>query len=181
MWTSPCFKLGVDMPTLSHLDSEGRPGMVDVSAKPTTQRRALAESKLFMPPILAKLILDGDIQGKKGSVIQAAILAGTQAVKRTSDLIPLCHPLLIESCKICIDMTMEPTGSALATIQCEVGITGRTGVEMEALTGASVAALTLYDMCKAVTHEMRILDTRLLEKEGGKRLVRDGKASPVKL
>jgi cyclic pyranopterin monophosphate synthase len=170
-----CTELEVKVSDLTHLDENDCPGMVNVGAKAVTQRIATAESILDLPPELAKLILDGDIQSKKGSVIQTAVLAGTMAVKRTSDLIPLCHPLLIESCSIHIDLQMEPNGHALAHIRCEVGITGRTGVEMEALTGATVAALTMYDMCKAVTHNMRILETRLIQKSGGKRLIEGGR------
>ncbi|MDE0838792.1 MAG: cyclic pyranopterin monophosphate synthase MoaC [Kiritimatiellae bacterium] len=153
------------MTELSHVDENNRPRMVDVSAKDVTLRQATARTQIQVSDAIFSQISDGDIASKKGPVFQTAIIAGTQAVKQTSTLIPFCHPLAIEGCKI--QITTPQTN--LIEIICTVKIHGRTGVEMEALTGASVAALTIYDMCKAITHEMVICDTRLIEKSGGKR------------
>ena len=150
---------------LSHVDAANRPRMVDVGGKAVTHREATARSVVVVPPAVLALLAGGELQGPKGPVFQTAIIAGTQAVKRTSDLIPFCHPLPIESCRITI--TVNAAGEIV--IDCSVGVHHRTGVEMEALVGASVAALTVYDMCKAVSHDMRIRETRLLRKRGGKR------------
>jgi cyclic pyranopterin phosphate synthase len=114
------------------------------------------------------------MRAKKGPIINTAIIAGTMAVKRTHELIPFCHPLAIERC----DFTIEFVSPTELEVRCEVAISHKTGVEMEALTGAAVAALTVYDMCKALSHEIVITDVRLLEKSGGKRRVRGGKISP---
>ncbi|MBI2424387.1 MAG: cyclic pyranopterin monophosphate synthase MoaC [Candidatus Hydrogenedentes bacterium] len=149
----------------SHIDEQNRPAIVDVSGKEVTLRTATAECLLYLPPEVASAIDGGDIQTKKGPVFQTAIIAGTMAAKKTSDLIPLCHPLPIESCKI----TIEPADAEHLRIQCSVKVHHKTGVEMEALVGASVTALTIYDMCKALSHEMAIRETRLIEKHGGKR------------
>jgi len=150
--------------TFSHIDENNRPGMVDVGDKAVTRRTATAESVVRVPSEVMALLADDDIQTKKGPVFQTAIVAGTMAVKKTSDLIPLCHPLAIDQCAIAID-TEAPDRIA---IRCTVGVAHKTGVEMEALTGASVAALTVYDMCKAFGHDMVIETTRLIEKTGGK-------------
>ena len=147
----------------SHVDSQGNPTMVDVGGKEITARRAVAKSVVVLnKEILGHLTTD-EIHTKKGPVFQTAITAGIMAVKRTSDLIPLCHPLPVENCKV----TIEVSGLE-ALITCTVSVNGKTGVEMEALTGASVAALTIYDMCKAFSHDIVIKDTRLYEKTGGK-------------
>ena len=147
----------------SHVDSQGNPTMVDVGGKEITARRAVAKSVVVLnKEILGHLTTD-EIHTKKGPVFQTAITAGIMAVKRTSDLIPLCHPLPVENCKV----TIEVLGQE-AVITCTVSVNGKTGVEMEALTGASVAALTIYDMCKAFSHHIVIKDTRLYEKTGGK-------------
>jgi cyclic pyranopterin phosphate synthase len=148
---------------LSHVDSENNPGMVDVSSKKITRRNALAQAVVVLPEEVTALLENGDIKSKKGPVFQTAIIAGTMAVKKTSDLIPFCHPLGLEDCKIRIKITKNEL-----LIECEVAVTGKTGVEMEALTGATVAALTVYDMCKAMSHNIVIKDIRLLEKKGGK-------------
>lgn len=148
----------------SHLDESGRPAMVDVSGKPSTRREALARARVILPPEVLAHFRDGEIAGKKGPVFQTAILAGTMACKKTADLIPLCHPLPLDDIKIRIELDEERA----AVIECRVACHGRTGVEMEALTGASVAALTLYDMCKALSHAIVIAEVRLLEKTGGK-------------
>ena len=148
----------------SHLDKDNQPTMVDVSAKAVTERRAHASARVFMPQAVLDAIQGDDIQTPKGPVFQTAIIAGTMAAKRTHDLIPFCHPLGLESCKISIAMNAD----GAAVIDCRVRVHHKTGVEMEALTGASVAALTIYDMCKALSHDMVIGDIRLEAKSGGK-------------
>jgi cyclic pyranopterin phosphate synthase len=158
---------------LSHLDASNRPRMVDVGAKAVTARVAVAEAVVHFPAGVADALRAGGMRSLKGPVIDTAIVAGTMAAKRTHELIPFCHPLAIERCRIVAEFT---TDTELA-IRCEVAITHKTGVEMEAFTGASVAALTVYDMCKALSHEIVIEGVRLLEKTGGKRTVRAGKAS----
>lgn len=150
---------------LTHVDPESnQPRMVDVGGKELTKRSATARSIVFLPQIVRDQFAGGDIQTKKGSVFQTAIIAGTMAAKRTHELIPFCHALGIEKCSIRIEL--NDAGNVM--IECEAGLTGRTGVEMEALTGASVAALTVYDMCKALSQEIVIRETRLIAKSGGK-------------
>jgi cyclic pyranopterin phosphate synthase len=150
---------------LSHLDAQNRPAMVNVGDKPVTRRTAHAIAVISLPPELAALLKDGDIATKKGSIFSAAILAGVMGAKRTSELIPLCHPLALDDCQIQIDS--DPTAGEV-TIHCRVQTHAKTGVEMEALTGATVAALTFYDMGKAVSHGIVIKEVKLLEKTGGK-------------
>jgi cyclic pyranopterin phosphate synthase len=149
----------------THIDSiTGQPGMVDVNEKQVTKRKATAQSIVTLgADILAQLAGD-DIKTKKGPVFQTAIIAGTMAAKQTANLIPFCHPLALENCKF----TIEPLNDDDVIITCAVTITGKTGVEMEALTGACVAALTIYDMCKALSHEIVIKETKLVVKTGGK-------------
>ena len=154
---------------LNHIDEKNNPTMVDVSPKQTTIRVAHAQTIVKVPPILQAKLVNNEMQSKKGPVFHTAIIAGTMAVKRTHELIPFCHPLNIESIKI--DIT--PKHGELI-IECRVKISGKTGVEMEALTGATVTALTVYDMCKAVSHEMVIGETKLIAKSGGKRIIEDG-------
>jgi cyclic pyranopterin phosphate synthase len=149
---------------LSHIDQNNRATMVDVSAKQITQRTATARSIVVLPVEVLEQLSDGDIQTKKGSVFQIAIIAGIMAAKRTGDLIPLCHPLGLDNCKI--DISMNSIDEVV--IDCTASITAKTGVEMEALVGASVAALTIYDMCKALSHDIVIKETRLIKKTGGK-------------
>lgn len=151
---------------LSHLDAKGQPAMVNVGDKVITRRTAHAMAVVTLPAELAALLQGGEISTKKGPVFQTAILAGVMGAKRTSDLIPLCHPLGLDDCQIEIipDVTHREV-----EIHCRVQTHGRTGVEMEAMTGATVAALTLYDMGKAVSHGIVIREVRLLEKTGGKR------------
>lgn len=150
------------MSDLSHVDSEGRARMVDVSAKPETRRRARAGVRVrFSPGVLGR-VLSGDLP--KGAVLETARLAGVMGAKRTSDLIPMCHPLRINEVKV----DLAPDGEDGLAITSEVVATDRTGVEMEALCAASVTALTVYDMVKAVDRGMVIEDLRLLLKEGGK-------------
>lgn len=149
---------------LTHIDKNNQPGMVDVSAKDRTRRTATAHSIVAVGAEVMALLTEGEIQTKKGPVFHTAIIAGTMAAKKTSDLIPFCHPLPLDSCKF----TIEPSSDTEITITCTCVTTGRTGIEMEALAGANGAALTLYDMCKAVNKAMVIRETKLLEKTGGK-------------
>ena len=151
------------MSKLTHFDAEGRARMVDVSAKDETARSATAGATVLMAKETLELILSGG--HKKGDVLGVARLAGIMAAKRTPDLIPLCHPLALSS--VAVDLVPDRARNAVdITATCK--LTGRTGVEMEALTAASIAALTVYDMCKAVDRGMRITDVRLLHKAGGK-------------
>jgi cyclic pyranopterin phosphate synthase len=153
----------------SHIDAKGQPAMVNVGAKAVTHRVACATATVVLPAALAALLRDGDIATKKGPVFQTAILAGIMGAKKTSELIPLCHPLPLDDCKIQIESgPAAADGSAEVVITCTAETHAKTGVEMEALTGATVAALTLYDMGKAVSHDIVIKDVRLLEKTGGK-------------
>jgi cyclic pyranopterin monophosphate synthase len=149
--------------TFTHLDADQRPTMVDVSGKTATKRSATAEARVDFPPAVAAALRDSGLRSPKGPVFDTAIVAGVLGAKRTHELIPFCHPLGIENCHITIDLE----GNA-AIIRCTVTVHHKTGVEMEALTGASVAALTVYDMCKALSHEIVISEVRLLAKEGGK-------------
>ena len=151
------------MARLTHIDAEGKARMVDVTAKEVTERRATARARVVMRPETARLIQEGGVA--KGDVLGVARLAGIMAAKRTAELIPLCHPLALTA----IDVTLACDENAGAVdIEASCRLTGRTGVEMEALTAASVAALTVYDMCKAADRGMRITDVRLTRKEGGK-------------
>ena len=146
---------------LTHVDAEGKARMVDVGDKPVTSRRAVASGKLAMSAATLQLVLDGNLP--KGNVVEVARIAGIQAAKRTADLIPLCHPLPLEH----VDVEIEAAEDGLVVI-ATAATRSRTGVEMEALTAASVALLTLYDMCKAVDKAMRIVEVRLDEKDGGR-------------
>jgi cyclic pyranopterin phosphate synthase len=139
--------------------------MVNVTEKNITKRMAHAQGFIEVNSEIMSQLINGDIQTKKGPVFHTAIIAGTMAVKNTSTLIPFCHPLLIEGCKLEIIPVIDQNK---IQIDCQVDITGKTGVEMEALTGVSVAALTIYDMCKAITHNMTIGEIKLLKKSGGK-------------
>lgn len=150
--------------TLSHIDDTGNAAMVDVSDKKVTKRTATAQSIVVLGDAIMQKLTGTDIQTKKGPVFQTAIIAGTMAAKKTSDLIPLCHPLALENCKISITVNEQQE----VVIQCTAIITSKTGVEMEALTGASIAALTIYDMCKAMSHAIIIKETKLISKTGGK-------------
>lgn len=153
------------MNNFSHLDEQGRIVMVDVSEKKISPRTATARSIVALPAEVMEKLIDGDIQTKKGSVFQTAIIAGIMAAKKTGELIPLCHPLGLDNCSIDIHINEQHE----LIINCTASITAKTGVEMEALVGASVAALTVYDMCKALSHDMVIKETKLMEKTGGKR------------
>ena len=151
------------MTGFTHFDAEGKAVMVDVSDKDISERIAVAGGSVIMQPETLALIRDGGV--KKGDVLSVARLAGIMGAKKTPDLIPLCHPLALTS--VSLELTLDETRSAVdITARCK--LKGRTGVEMEALTAVSVAALTVYDMCKAVDRGMQISDIRLLRKEGGK-------------
>lgn len=149
---------------LSHLDEKNQPTMVDVSEKAITSREAQAQGRVYLPDELWQLIDNQEINTKKGPVFQTAVIAGTMAVKRTADLIPFCHPLLLDSCKI----EIYTADNQEVIINCRVKVQGKTGVEMEALTGVSVAALTIYDMGKALSHDIVIKEIKLVAKSGGK-------------
>lgn len=149
--------------TFTHLDADHRPSMVDVSEKTATRRNATAQARVHFPPHVAAALRASGLRSPKGPVFDTAIVAGVMGAKRTHELIPFCHPLGIENCRISIEL-IENT----AVIDCKVSVHHKTGVEMEALTGACVAALTVYDMCKALSHEIVIGDVRLLAKDGGK-------------
>ncbi len=149
----------------THLDDEGKPGMVDVGLKQATRRLARARSIVVLGDTIMNELESGEIQTKKGPVFQTAILAGIMAAKKTGELIPLCHPLGLDKCQV--EIHVNEKGEVV--IDCTTIITAKTGVEMEALTGATIAALTIYDMCKALSHDILIKETRLMEKTGGKR------------
>ena len=151
------------MSGFTHMDDEGNAVMVDVSAKPETERIATARGSVIMASETMALIVAGQV--KKGDVLSVAQLAGIMGAKRTPDLVPLCHPLNLTSVKV--DLICDPDRNAVDITAC-CKLTGQTGVEMEALTAVSVAALTVYDMCKSVDREMRIFDIRLVQKSGGK-------------
>jgi cyclic pyranopterin phosphate synthase len=157
-------------PSLTHIDADNRPRMVDVGGKAVTRRAAHAVAIVVMPPELARLLRDGEIRTPKGPIFQAAILAGIMGAKKTAELIPLCHPIALDDCGVEIRSRPQGAdGSVEVEVHCRARARARTGVEMEALSGASIAALTLYDMGKAVTHGITIRDIRLLEKTGGKK------------
>lgn len=151
------------MSAFTHLDDNNRPSMVDVSAKAVTKRTATARSIVSLPPPVMDLFTGDDLVSKKGPVFQVAIIAGVMAAKKTGELIPMCHPIGMENCSI----TIATKGNDVV-IECTATITAKTGVEMEALVGASMAALTIYDMCKAMSHDIVIRETMLIEKTGGK-------------
>ncbi len=150
---------------LTHVDAANRPTMVDVGDKAVTKRTAVARAIVVFPADLG--VRAGDtLRTKKGPVFDTAIIAGVMAAKRTHELIPFCHPIALEDCKISVDWGAAPNE---VVIECSVRATHKTGVEMEALTGVTAAALTVYDMCKALTHGIAIRDVSLLAKAGGKR------------
>jgi cyclic pyranopterin monophosphate synthase len=149
--------------SFTHLDADQHPAMVDVSGKIATKRSATAEARVKFPAAVASALRANGLRSPKGPVFDTAIIAGVLGAKRTHELIPFCHPLGIENCRITIDLEGDN-----AIIRCTVTVHHKTGVEMEALTGASIAALTVYDMCKALSHGIVIDGVRLLAKEGGK-------------
>ena len=152
------------MDDFTHINKKGNPSMVDVGAKKITRRSATARSIVDLPKEVLEKFYDNDIQTKKGSVFQTAIIAGIMAAKKTGELIPLCHPIGLDNCEINIVFN----GNNELQIDCTATVTAKTGVEMEALVGASLAALTVYDMCKALSHDIIIKETKLMEKTGGK-------------
>jgi cyclic pyranopterin phosphate synthase len=151
------------MNELTHLDKSGNVRMVDVGDKQISRREAIAQSIVFLPPEVISVIENGDIHTKKGSVIQTAVIAGIMAAKKTSELIPLRHQIALTNCTISVLIEKN-----VMIIECTSVTDAKTGVEMEALTGASVAALTIYDMCKALSHDIVIRETKLIKKTGGK-------------
>src|SRR5262245_12075771 len=159
------------MPRLTHLDAANRPTMVDVGAKSATFREASAEATVKLPPAVARELKRTGHRTKKGPVFDTAIVAGVMAAKKTHEIVPFCHPLPLERCTV--DISDRAGGSI--HIVCSVAVHHKTGVEMEALVGASTAALTIYDMCKALSHDITIGPVRLLSKRGGKRDFARGK------
>ncbi len=149
---------------LTHVDSSGNPSMVDVSEKAVTRRTAKAQAIVRPGSEIISLIRNDELMTKKGPVFQTAIIAGVMGAKKTSELIPLCHPLGLENCQVNVEVRGEEI-----VITATATLVAKTGVEMEALTAASVAALTIYDMCKALSHDITIREIRLLEKTGGKK------------
>ncbi len=151
--------------TFTHLDKAGNPSMVDVGEKAVTRRLARARSVVVLGDEIMEHLEGDDIHTKKGPVFQTAIIAGVMAAKKTGELIPLCHPLGLDNCQVQIHVNDKKE----VVIDCTASLSGKTGVEMEALTGATIAALTVYDMCKAFSHDIVIRETKLMEKRGGKR------------
>ncbi len=158
-------------PGLSHVDARARPTMVDIAGKAVTARSAEAEARIHLPPAVVRALQRRGVRSPKGPVFDTAILAGVMAAKRTAELIPFCHPLALEHCQVQVDFAPGAARTGLVIVRCRVAVQHRTGVEMEALTGAAVAALTVYDMCKALSHDIRIDGLRLLSKRGGRRTV----------
>ena len=148
----------------THVNAANQPTMVDVGQKTPTRRVARAHCRVVLGEELLGRVQAGEMPSHKGPVIHTAILAGIMGAKKTADLIPLCHPLGLDDCQITIEVVQPDS----LVIECTARVTGKTGIEMEALTGASVAALTVYDMCKAMSHDIVIEEIRLLEKTGGK-------------
>jgi cyclic pyranopterin monophosphate synthase len=155
----------------THLDRAGNPAMVDVGEKTASRRLARARSIVVLGDEIMDKLEQEEIHTQKGPVFQTAILAGIMAAKKTGELIPLCHPLGLDNCQV----TIQVNKAREVVIDCTASLTGKTGVEMEALVGATIAALTVYDMCKAFSHDIIIKETMLMEKSGGKRdFLREG-------
>ena len=154
----------------SHINKKNQPKMVNVGDKKVTKRQATAKATMFLGSAIISHFDNNELITKKGTVFQTAIIAGIQAVKKTSELIPMCHPLLING----VDIDIEITDKEHIEILCTVAIEGKTGVEMEALTGVNIAALTVYDMCKAISQKMVIKEVKLVEKFGGKSDIKNG-------
>lgn len=153
------------MAEFTHLDEAGNPAMVDVGSKTVTRRIARARAIVVLGNDIMNRLEEGEMHTKKGPVFQTAILAGIMGAKRTGELIPLCHPLALDNCQVAIQVGPDRE----IIIECTAAITAKTGVEMEALTGATIAALTIYDMCKGLSHDIIIREVQLVEKTGGKR------------
>lgn len=158
------------MSDFTHINKKNQPKMVDVSDKAITKRTATAKASMFLGTAIISHFTNEDLVTKKGPVFQTAIIAGIQAVKKTSELIPMCHPLLING----VDVDIEIVDTENIEVFCEVTIEGKTGVEMEALTGANIACLAIYDMCKSISQKMIIKEVKLLEKTGGKSDIKNG-------
>ena len=154
----------------THIGEKNQPKMVNVGDKKITKRKAIAKASMFLGKEIISNFEGTELTTKKGPVFQTAIVAGIQAVKKTSDLIPMCHPLLING----VDVTIDVVDKEHIEILCSVTIEGKTGVEMEALTGAAATALTVYDMCKSISQKMVIKEIKLLEKSGGKSDIKNG-------
>jgi len=154
----------------THITEKNQPKMVNVGDKKITKRQATAKATMFLGTEIITHFNNEELVTKKGPVFQTAIIAGIQAVKKTSELIPMCHPLLING----VDIDIEIINEEDIEILCTVSIEGKTGVEMEALTGANIAALTVYDMCKAISQKMVIKEVKLIEKSGGKSDIKNG-------
>jgi len=152
------------MSDFTHINKKGNPKMVNVSDKKISKRTAIAKATMFLGTEVVSHFTNDELITKKGPVFQTAIIAGIQGVKKTSELIPMCHPLLING----VDIDIEILDLENIEVFCEVTITGKTGVEMEALTGVNIACLTIYDMCKSISQKMVIKEVKLLEKTGGK-------------
>ncbi len=158
------------MSDFSHLNKKGNPKMVNVSDKKITKRTAIAKASMFLGATIISHFKNEELITKKGPVFQTAIIAGIQGVKKTSELIPMCHPLLING----VDIDIQIVDSENIEVLCEVTIEGKTGVEMEALTGVNIACLTIYDMCISISQEMVIKEVKLVEKTGGKSDIKNG-------
>ncbi len=152
------------MSGFTHLNKNGQPAIVDIGDKKVTRRKAVAQAIISLPDAVLEALQKDDFTTKKGSVFQIAIIAGIMGAKKTSELIPLCHPIGLDHCNLQIELNENNE----IVIECSTNIESKTGVEMEALTGASVAALTIYDMCKALSHDIVIKEIKLIEKSGGK-------------
>ena len=150
---------------LTHLDEQGRPNMVDIGEKQPTARTAIARAIVTLPPEVARELSSGEISTPKGAVLSTAVLAGIQAAKRTPELIPLCHVVPLDD--VSVEITPSEDGRQLV-VNCQAKATHKTGVEMEAMTGAAIAALTIYDMTKALSRDIVVQEVRLIEKKGGK-------------
>jgi len=158
------------MSSFNHLNQKNNPTMVNVSDKKITKRTAIAKASMFLGKEVISHFTNDELITKKGPVFQTAIIAGIQAVKKTSELIPMCHPLLING----VDIDINIVDDEHIEVYCKVIIEGKTGVEMEALTGANITCLTIYDMCKSISQEMIIKEVKLLEKTGGKSDIKNG-------
>ena len=158
------------MSNFSHLNENNNPKMVNVSDKKITKRTAIAKATMFLGEEIITHFKNDELITKKGPVFQTAIIAGIQGVKKTSEIIPMCHPLLING----VDINIHVINSEHIEVLCEVIIEGKTGVEMEALTGVNIACLTIYDMCKSISQDIIIKEVKLLEKTGGKSDIKNG-------
>jgi len=158
------------MSNFSHLNENNNPKMVNVSDKKITKRTAIAKATMFMGEEIISYFNNDELITKKGPVFQTAIIAGIQGVKKTSEIIPMCHPLLING----VDINIHVINSEHIEVLCEVIIEGKTGVEMEALTGVNITCLTIYDMCKSISQDIIIKEVKLVEKTGGKSDIKNG-------